>query len=145
MSRVPVIASPCPLRWASAPQPGLDFCGQCQRRVHNLDFMSASERDTFFAGCAGEVCVSFTVRRPVRTSIAVGASLVAAAALAGSASAEPPADSLVDEEELIEVMVTGGTVTSDKLQWVDEAEAAFPVKPELPEISTVSWLPTPKG
>jgi hypothetical protein len=144
MARVPVINSPCPLRWASAPQPGMDFCGQCQRRVHNLDYMSATDRQTFFAACSGEVCVSFTVRRPVRASIALGASLVAAAAMAGSANTGAPADS-VDEEELVEVSITGGTVSGGQVQWVDETEAALPEKPDLPEITTVDWLPTPKG
>lgn len=142
MSRVPVITSPCPLRWASAPQPGMDFCGQCQRRVHNLDLMSAHERETFFADCSGEVCVSYSLRRPVRATLALGASLVAAATLAGAASVDAPADA---EEELFEVTITGGTVTGEKVQWVDEAEAASPDKPDLPEIATATWLPTPKG
>lgn len=143
MSRVPVITSPCPLRWASAPQPGMDFCGQCARRVHNLDGMSATERETFVAGCSGEVCVSYTVRRPMR-AIALGASLVAVAALAGSASADSPAGS-IDEEDLVEVSITGGTVSGENVQWVDDAEALLPDKPDLPEIATVDWLPTPKG
>jgi hypothetical protein len=144
MSRVPVITSPCPLRWVSAPQPGMDFCGQCQRRVHNLDVMPAHERELFFAGCSGEVCVSYSVRRPVRAAMALGASLVAAAALAGSASADAPAED-ADNEELFEVMITGGTVSGEKVQWVDETEAAIPDKPDLPDIATATWLPTPKG
>jgi hypothetical protein len=121
----------------------MDFCGQCRRRVHNLDLMSDGERESFFAACSGEVCVSYSVRRPMRSSVALGASLVAVAALAGSANAEAPAVSAESEDDLLEVMITGGTVTSDKLQWVDEAEAALPDKPALPEIATATWLPTP--
>lgn len=149
MARVPVITSPCPLRWSSAPKPGQDFCGQCQRQVHNLDYMSASERETFLAGCEGEVCVSYTVRRPVRATVALGA-LAAAAALGGSAIAQSENQELVvspdspfcPTEEFEEVWV-GGTAAGDRLQWMDEAELAKPDKPALPEISTADWLPTP--
>jgi hypothetical protein len=148
MSRVPVITSPCPLRFGSAPQPGQDFCGHCQRQVHNLDLMPAQERETFLAGCSGKVCVSYTVRRPLRASLALGATL-AAAALAGSAGAEAPPvtvmpDSPYCDDEFVEVFV-GGTQAGEELQWVDEAEAAMPDKPELPEIAAATWLPTPKG
>ncbi len=148
MSRVPVITSPCPFRWSSAPKPGQDFCGQCQRQVHNLDFMSASEREVFLAGCSGKVCVSYTLRRPVRAAIALGAGLAAAAALGGSASAGAPAvvvtpDSPYCDEELDTVTI-GGTEAGEKLQWVDEAEAARPDKADLPEITKATWLPTPK-
>jgi hypothetical protein len=151
MSRVPLISSPCPFRWNSAPQPGQDFCGHCQRQVHNLDFMSQSEREAFLSGCSGKICVSYTVRRPVRTSIALGASLAAAAALSGSAGAQAPAPVVMpdspycDDSELLEVQVTGGaTAAGEKLQWVDEVEVAVPDKADLPEISTMTWLPTPK-
>jgi hypothetical protein len=57
MARVPVITSPCPLRWKSMPSAGMDFCAQCSRRVHNLDGMSDIQRQQFFASCTGEVCV----------------------------------------------------------------------------------------
>jgi hypothetical protein len=126
----------------------MDFCGHCQRQVHNLDVMSAQERETFLAGCSGKVCVSYTVRRPLRASLALGATL-AAAALAGSAGAEAPPvtvmpDSPYCDDEFVEVFV-GGTQAGEELQWVDEAEAAMPDKPELPEIAAATWLPTPKG
>jgi hypothetical protein len=148
MSRVPVITSPCPYHWSSAPKPGQDFCGQCQRQVHNLDYMSASERDTFLAGCEGEICVSYTVRRAGRATIALSA-LAAVAALGGSAVAQNqdvvvspdspycPAD--FEDQEI------GGTLAGEQLQWVDEAELAKPDKAELPEITTADWLPTPKA
>jgi hypothetical protein len=148
MSRVPVITSACPLRWSSAPKPGQDFCGQCQRQVHNLDLMSASERETFLSGCSGEVCVSYTVRRPVRATIALS-TLAAVAALGGAAAAQDqevivsPDSPYCPTEDLVEVFI-GGTQAGEKLQWVDEAELARPDKPDLPEIATADWLPTPK-
>jgi hypothetical protein len=136
------------LRFGSAPQPGQDFCGHCQRQVHNLDLMSAQERETFLAGCSGKVCVSYTVRRPLRASLALGATL-AAAALAGSAGAEAPAVTVMPDSPFcdteLESMVMGSTGAGDELQWVDEAEAAMPDKPDLPEITAATWLPTPKG
>jgi hypothetical protein len=69
MARVPTIVSPCPLHWAAPPQPGLDFCGHCQRRVHNMDPMSDAEREKFLKGCTGDVCVSYTVKRTARMSL----------------------------------------------------------------------------
>jgi hypothetical protein len=137
------------LRWNGAPEPGQDFCGHCERRVHNLDLMSADEREAFLTGCSGKVCVSYTVRRPVRASLALGAGLAAAAALAGSASAESPEVQVMpdspycDDLELTEVAV-GGTETGSKLQWIDEAEAAAADKADLPEITAGTWLPTPR-
>lgn len=149
MARVPVITSPCPFRWKGAPQPGHDFCGHCQRQVHNLDLLSAGEREAFLSGCVGEVCVSFTVRRPVRNSLALGASLAAAAVLGGSSAGAQSPDVVVMPdspycEELEEVLV-GGIKAGPELQWVDEAEAALPDKADLPEISAGTWLPTPEA
>lgn len=155
MARVPHIHSPCPLRMSSAPQPGRDFCGQCQRKVNNLDLMTAGEREVFFSNCGETVCVAYTLRRPMRASIALGASLVAAAVLAGAPEVLPPAagdttmpestSATAAEEEMELVIVTGGTVVRDELQWVDEADAAMPHKADLPEIAAVTWLPIPKS
>ena len=149
MARVPVITSPCPLRWAGPPQPGMDFCGHCQRRVHNLDLMSIREREEFLTGCSGNVCVSYTVKRAARIPVALGLGL---AAMAGSTNAadvatSPPVitspDSPYCELGQGEVIV-GGTEAGEELQWVDEAEARLPDKPDLPDIDASTWLPTPK-
>jgi hypothetical protein len=143
MARVPVITSPCPLRWNGAPQPGQDFCGHCERRVHNLDVMSATQRESFLAGCSGKVCVSYTVKRAARMPVAVGMG-IAAIALAGSVSAADPGPlTLPDSPYCDDVVMTGGTEAGEKLQWVDESEAALPEKPELPDIDAATWLPTP--
>jgi len=147
MARVPVITSPCPLRWKGAPQPGQDFCGQCQRRVHNLDLMSATQREEFLAGCEGSVCVSYTVRRATRLSTAVGLGLAAAAGLSATANADtaPAVVVMPDSPQCdLETIITGGTEAGDRLQWVDESEAALPDKADLPEIAAQDWLPTRK-
>jgi len=142
MSRVPVITSPCPLRWRGSPMPGMDFCGHCQRRVHNLDLMSTQEREAFLASCSGNVCVSYSVPRAARIPLAVGLSL---AVLAGSANAgdlpsgpDNPYSNIVDVYDL----TVGGTDAGEKLQWLDPAEAKLPNKPDLPDIDAATWLPT---
>lgn len=147
MARVPVITSPCPLQWKGAPQPGQDFCGHCERRVHNLDLMSAAEREAFLAGCEGKVCVSYTVRRAARLPLALSLG-VAAAALAGSAQADTPAPVVIPDSpycDTFEEVLVGGTEAGEKLQWVDDSEAKLADKPDLPEIGAQDWLPTPKG
>jgi hypothetical protein len=144
MARVPVITSPCPVRFKSAPQSGKDFCGQCQRRVHDLDGMNDAQRAVFFASCSGEVCVSFSVKRAVTA--------VAASVLVGGAvfAAEP----IVNPPEIIntpspacpvesEYIIMGGTKAGKDLQWIDASEAKVPDSAELPEISDAEWLPTP--
>ena len=151
MARVPVITSPCPLRWAGPPQPGMDFCGHCQRQVHNLDLMSVAERETFLKGCAGNVCVSYTVKRAARLPVALGLGL---AAMAGATSAADVADSaptvVVSADSpycdlaAYGERTAGGTEAGEKLQWVDDTEAALPDKAELPDIEAATWLPTPK-
>jgi hypothetical protein len=147
MSRVPVITSQCPYRWNGAPKPGQDFCGKCQRQVHNLDFLSARERETFLSGCSGEICVSYTAKRPVRATIALG-TLAAVAVLGGSAAAQDqdmvvPLDIPYSPTELEDVWI-GSTLAGNELQWVDEAELTKPDKPDLSQITTADWLPTPK-
>jgi hypothetical protein len=145
MARVPVITSPCPLRWRGSPAPGTDFCGHCQRRVHNLDLMSTQERHAFLSGCSGNICVSYTVRRAVRIPLAMGLGL---AVLAGSANAvDLPAslDNSYSNMADINDITVGGTEAGEKLQWIDASEASLPNKPDLPDIDAATWLPTPKG
>jgi hypothetical protein len=117
MARVPIITSPCPLRWAGPPQPGMDFCGHCQRRVHNLDLMSAPEREQFLAGCSGNVCVSYTVKRAARIPVALGVSL--AAVVAGSTNAADvvasPDSPYCDLADYVSI-TAGGTEAGEKLQ-----------------------------
>jgi len=148
MARVPVISSPCPLRWSAAPQPGKDFCGQCQRRVHNLTGMTEAQRESFFAECSGKVCVSYTVRlpRPINSKVGVGLAaslLVSGAALANDWPTNPqPAAGEYCDPLGEEVIIVGGTNAGKELQWVDEEEAAV-IRNELPEVDASEWLPTP--
>ena len=153
MARVPVITSPCPLRFNSMPSAGLDFCGKCSRRVHNLDGMSDAARAAFFASCSGEVCVAYSVRRPA----ALASVLVAAAAAmsGGPASAQDPpqeqaAPAVVTtgptcdpnaKNMPLESIIVGGTIKA-ALQWVDESEVAA-APPEIAEIDAAQWLPPP--
>jgi hypothetical protein len=83
--RIPLITSPCPLRWSSLPGAGRDHCGHCDRQVHNLDAMTPAQREAFLGSCSGKVCVAYTVQRRVqRRGAQLGAGLVAA--MAGSAA-----------------------------------------------------------
>lgn len=141
MALVPLITSPCPLRWNGPPRPGADFCGHCQRRVHNLDLLGPDERATFLAGCSGPVCISYSVRRSAPLVAGLGALAVAASGAAsggeaGTSDAEPYATT-------IDYIVVGGTEAGNKLQWVDESELAKPDKPEIGEIQPGEWLPGP--
>jgi hypothetical protein len=151
MARVPVIDSPCPLRWKSMPSSGMDFCGQCQRRVHNLDAMSDAERTTFFASCAGDVCVAYTVKRPRAMIGAIGLGM-AAATLAGNAFADdtqqpgyttqvtgPQCD---PKNNALETIVMGGVKAAHSAKLVDASEIALPDRPEIGEVDASDWLPS---
>jgi hypothetical protein len=163
MSRVPVITSPCPLRWSSMPKPGQDFCGQCQRQVHNLDLMSAGQRNHFMQSCKGEVCISYTIRRPISLRNAALSLSLAAGMASGSAVAQDAADTKVIESKLVQsveswkaaekeeskeldfVMVLGGTVLDPGTsRWVDESEIETDDLQELPQTTDLTWLKTPE-
>lgn len=148
MARVPKITSPCPLRWAAAPQPGMDFCGHCQRRVHNLDLMSIPEREAFLKSCSGNVCVSYTVKRAARIPVALGLGLAAVGGSTNAADVATSAPVVVVTADSpycdLSERTAGGTEAGEKLQWVDDAEAKLPEKPDMPDIELSTWLPTPK-
>jgi hypothetical protein len=123
----------------------MDFCGQCQRRVHNLDLMSMSERDSFFKGCSGEVCVSYTInRRPLPIAVGLGLAALAAGPITNADDTLASPTGIYCEGDWVEVIV-GGTEAGEKLQWVDESELQRPDKADLPDISASSWLPAPKS
>lgn len=151
MARVPVITSPCPLRFKSMPSAGMDFCGQCSRRVHNLDGLNDAERQAFFATCAGEVCVAYTVKRSSALAGVLGLGIAAASlaagvpAMADETAVQPvvtgPTCDPNAKEQAIEMVVVGGTTTA--AQWVDESEVKLPERPQIAEIDAAEWLPTP--
>jgi hypothetical protein len=143
MAKIPVITSPCPLRFNSMPQSGKDFCGQCKRRVHNLDGMDDSQREAFFAACSGEVCVSFSVRRSAPRVAALSLAALGAAASISAAEVtinNPP--SPYCDPAALDIVIMGGT-NSEALRWVDESEAAVSEQPDLLTIEASDWLPTP--
>jgi len=161
MSRVPVISSPCPFRWSSMPTPGQDFCGQCQRSVHNLDLMSADQRNDFMNSCSGEVCVSYTVRRPI-SNFALGLGLAAGLASAGVSAQDATNSTKQIESKLVQsvqewksaeadtsreiypIEVVGGTILdANSVRWVDESEVDVSAVALLPEATEMEWLKTP--
>lgn len=150
MARAPVVDSPCPIANRPLPAGARDHCTQCDRTVHNLDRMSATERQEFMNGCSGKVCVAYTIRIPAaripvrHRGLAVAA--VAAAALASlPAAADPTAEVPSDAmspmpgsapqfpncDSLNEVVVTGGVSKGDQAEWVDDGKDA---PPDLPTI-----------
>jgi hypothetical protein len=155
MASVPKITSPCPLRFAAMPGAGRDFCGQCQRRVHNLDAMDAAQRREFFAACGGDVCVAYSVRRPqrlLRAGAAAMALSVSGMAFAQEApAAAPPAQKPAFEDVVtgpacdpnhdLQIVVMGGV--SGEVEWLDDSEAAAADRPEIAEIEASEWLPAP--
>lgn len=155
MARVPVITSPCPLRFNSMPGAGLDFCARCSRRVHNLDGMNDAARTAFFAGCCGEVCVAYTVRRPAALAgvmVAAAAALAAAPALAQDPPQQQAAPLAVTigptcdpnaRNIPLESIVVGGTTKA--VQWVDESDVVVDLRPEIAEIDAAQWLPPPQS
>jgi hypothetical protein len=160
MALVPRITSPCPLRFSSMPAEGKDFCGKCERRVHNLDGMSQQQRQEFFASCGGDVCVAYTVQWPQRLARSLRAGAVAAVALSASSMAlgqdAAPVDSAASAP--IEDVVTGPTcdpnhdlesITVGGVQgipaFVDVSELDRPEAPSIGEIEAAEWLPSPKS
>ena len=145
MARIPVIETPCPVANRALPKGARDHCSQCDRAVHNLDLLNESQRLAFMSGCAGKVCVAYTLRVPARglRRRASGAAAIAAAAMAslpvaaqdspvvgmspiGDANGLPACD-----DEWLDMVVTGGVNKGDQAEWTDDGKDA---PPELPSI-----------
>jgi len=147
----PKIDSPCPLRFGALPEPGRDFCTRCERRVHNLDRMSASERRAFVAACEGPVCVAYTARRLGVAVAAAGlaAALQAAPARAGDldtngvpapeAAAEEPAPCPITDE----VIVMGSILDPADARWLDDPASDLPELPSAPATDREAFVPAP--
>lgn len=152
MARVPVITSPCPMRFKSMPSAGMDFCGQCSRRVHNLDGLDDAERQAFFAACSGDVCVAYTVKRSSALAGVLGLGIAAATltvgvpAMAEESAVQPvvtgPTCDPNAKSQSIETIMVGGVQSARDAKWVDEREARIPDTPQIGEIDTAEWLPT---
>jgi hypothetical protein len=142
MSRVPVVESPCPIVGKSLPAGATEHCAQCDRTVHNLDLMTARERQDFMASCSGKVCVAYTVRVPAsgfRKRAATAAAIAAAALASLPIAAQEPvvegASPVPDPNELPGCddweVITGGVAKGDEAKWTDDGKDA---PPELPTI-----------
>ena len=79
----PKITHPCPFKASALPDAERNFCTHCERKVHNLDLMSADARREFLSNRSGKVCVAYTLPAP-RAKLGLRASVVMAAALFGS-------------------------------------------------------------
>lgn len=96
--------------------------------------MSDAEREEFLKGCTGAVCVSYTVKRAARMSLALGVGL---SALAGCSNA--------NHAPLAEV-TAGAPAIGKHVEWIDDNEAQLPHKDKADSqgVETSKWLPTPK-
>ncbi|MBL8297042.1 MAG: hypothetical protein JNN30_01735 [Rhodanobacteraceae bacterium] len=143
MPSFPKIDTPCPLRWKRAPTKGGDYCSTCQRHVLNLDTLNDAQRRALVAGCATDICVSYTVtRRRLATAglglaTALGINLAAAEVAPDRSPVEAQslipsevrADCATDEKEapeLVEVLV-GGIRSPHDAEWVEVSSL-----PDLP-------------
>ena len=142
------------------PSEGKDFCGQCQRRVHNLDGMSDRQRQLFLASCSGDVCVAYTVQWPQRLAKKFLAGAVAAVALGGAGAAVgqglmPAAEAMqtvngnvvtgthTDPNSGFEMITVGGVKGAPV--WIDESELTRNDPPPIGEIDDAQWLPSPNS
>lgn len=144
MAKAPVIESPCPIAGKSLPTGDTEHCSLCDRSVHNLDRMNASERVAFMKSCSGKVCVAYTVRIPangLRKRALAAAALTAAAFTALPVAAEDQLvvgqsklsdpNGLPACDEGLEWVVVGGVSKGDDAKWTDDGKDA---PAELPTI-----------
>ncbi len=147
MARVPLVTSPCPLRWSAMPSAGRDFCGRCNKRVHNLDGMNDAERAALLTSCSGEICVAYTVSRPLALAGLVGLGVAAALGDPGLAVAQDQAPAPVVTgptcDPLDKMVVLGGVKAARDAKLVDERDVAQAPPPQIPEIDAAEWLPAP--
>lgn len=146
MARAPIVESPCPVAGKQLPKGSTEHCTLCERSVHNLDRMNASERVEFMSACSGKVCVAYTVRMPISSARNRG---LAAAALAAAAMASLPLAAAEDSpvvgmspiagtpaplpgcDDMFDVVIVGGVSHGDQAEWADDGKDA---PPELPVI-----------
>jgi len=151
MARVPVVESPCPIAGKQLPKGASEHCTLCDRSVHNLNLMNATERVEFMRSCSGKVCVAYTVRVPVSTlrKRGLGAAAFAAAAMVSlplAAQEAPAVEGAVVEgqspaaadpaqlphcDDYAEIEWMGGVTHGDQAEWVDDGKDA---PPELPTV-----------
>ena len=137
MAKAPIIESPCPMAGKTLPAGDTEHCTLCDRSVHNLDRLNASERVAFMKSCSGKVCVAYTVRIPassLRKRALAAAALTAAAITAIPAAAQDPLvvgqskmsdpNGLPACDEGLDWVVVGGVSKGDEAQWADDGKDA---------------------
>lgn len=126
MAKFPVIQSPCPYKANLAAVMEGDFCTMCKRTVTDLTAMNDDERVSFFAGCEGDVCVSYAL--PKKQAVAA---MLAAAALAmpmAATAQEAPAAGAVEDYEM--EIIVGGIKDPKAVKYIEtEEDKAIPVLP----------------
>lgn len=112
-----------------------DNCRACKRQVHDITDWSDARRVAFLSACTTEVCVSY--RLPV-----TAAALVAVAAAAAPLPAAAECPPMVEE-----MIIVGGLIDLDNVEYVAEAAAADPAIAELPVVyeGDDSGRPAPAG
>jgi predicted Fe-S protein YdhL (DUF1289 family) len=131
MALYPEIDSPCPYRDDLSAIMDGDTCRLCKREVFDLTFMSDDQRVAFMKGCAGEVCVRYSM--PLRSTLA-------ATALAAAAFVLPTAAAACEDQVMTIEVMAGGIKDPANVQYVKDASdknvPAVPVvyepKPEAP-------------
>jgi hypothetical protein len=117
MTSFPPIRVRCPLRFRALPEPDRDWCGFCQKRVHNLDLMSESERRALLAR-GDSICVAYTVKRAA-TAVAASAGVATALSLSACSSGErsgkaSPSSAVVEPLDWTEIRVGQATLPESK-------------------------------
>lgn len=146
MSRFPLVQDPCPYKGSIEDILVGAQCRLCQREVHDLTDMSASERRELISGCSD--AEGLCVRYRVRAGSAVAAAMLGAAGLASPAMAQadtpPPNDApleaalqtLPDTPEDYDwgnVIIVGGIRHVDKVEW--KSGKVPPKKRKLPVVT----------
>jgi hypothetical protein len=127
MPLFPKIQSPCPYKGQLSDIMDGDQCRLCKRQVVDLNDMGDRERVAFFAGCADQVCVSYSLR-PALAAASLVAMLGAPSAAAAQDAAAPVPQAMDFPAE--EWIVVGGIADPANVQFVEAPEDAS--VPELP-------------
>jgi hypothetical protein len=111
MSFFPRVQRPCPYKGDLSDIITDDVCRLCDRKIHDLNLLSESERIAFLASCSGEICISYSFLRPA---------LAAAAAVSAFSMPTPAAaqDAMLE----IEIIMVGGIV-AENVEFVADPEA----------------------
>ncbi|MBX7247491.1 MAG: hypothetical protein K1X35_00400 [Caulobacteraceae bacterium] len=122
MARFPKIQSPCPFKGDLSAVMDGDVCRLCNRAVVDLTAMAEADKEAFLSACAQPVCVSY------RLPAALAAGVVAAAAFALPAAADPVTAVEVSED----IIIVGGITDFDHVAFVETGEEL--TVPELPVV-----------